>query len=62
MFDKHLSEANKTYFAHFKFAFFAGLLLLYAGLTSIIHAVIPSLFPFTSLKIVKKLIERSSPW
>ncbi|MDC6486967.1 MAG: DUF6356 family protein [Methylophilaceae bacterium] len=55
LFKKHLTEANKTYWNHFIFAFKAGFLLLYAGITSIIHAFIPSLFPFVSQKIVQKL-------
>ena len=59
MFKKHLNEAGKSYFEHFKFAFIAGFILIYAGITSIIHAFIPSLFPFTSQKIVKKLLDRS---
>ena len=59
MFEKHLNEAGKSYFEHFKFAFIAGFILIYAGITSIIHALIPSLFPFTSQKIVKKLLDRS---
>ena len=59
MFEKHLNEAGKSYFEHFKFAFIAGFIMIYAGITSIIHALIPSLFPFTSQKIVKKLLDRS---
>ena len=59
MFKKHLNEAGKSYFEHFKFALIAGFILMYAGITSIIHALIPSLFPFTSQKIVKKLLEQS---
>ena len=59
MFKKHLNEAGKNYIEHFKFAFMAGFILIYAGITSIIHALIPSLFPFTSQKIVKKLLEQS---
>ena len=59
MFKKHLNEAGKSYLEHFKFAFIAGFILIYAGITSIIHALIPSLFPFTSQKIVKKLLDRS---
>lgn len=59
MFEKHLNEAGKSYFEHFKFALVAGFILIYAGIASIIHAFIPTLFPFTSQKIVKKLTERS---
>ena len=59
MFKKHLNEAGKNYFEHFKFALIAGFILMYAGITSIIHALVPSLFPFTSQKIVKKLLDQS---
>ncbi|MDC0127776.1 DUF6356 family protein [Methylophilaceae bacterium] len=55
MFKKHLNESGKNYTEHFIFAFIAGWLLIYAGITSIIHSLIPSLFPFTSQKIVQKL-------
>ena len=60
MFKKHLESSGKSYWHHLGFAFFAGLLLIYAGITSIIHAFIPALFPFTSLNIVKKLVEKSN--
>ena len=59
LFRKHLTAAGKTYWKHFMFAFRAGFLLIYAGITSIIHALIPSLFPFVSQKIVQKLIKES---
>lgn len=59
MFDKHLREANKTYGEHFAFAFKAGFILLWAGATSIVHAFIPSLFPFTSRNIVARLAEEA---
>jgi len=59
LFRKHLTEAGKPYWKHFMFAFKAGFLLIYAGITSIIHALIPSLFPFVSQKIVQKLIKES---
>ena len=55
MFKQHLNESGKTYTEHFIFAFVAGWLLIYAGITSIIHSIVPSLFPFTSQKIVQKL-------
>jgi hypothetical protein len=57
MFKQHLNESGKTYSKHFIFAFTAGWLLIYAGITSIIHSLIPSLFPFTSQKIVRKLLK-----
>lgn len=59
MFKKHLTESNKTYCEHFAFALKAGVLLLWAAIASIIHAFIPSLFAFTSQKIVMKLAKQS---
>jgi len=45
--------------SHFKFAFIAGFILLYAGITSIIHAIFPCFFKFTSLKLVKSLLKKA---
>ncbi|MEK9771730.1 MAG: DUF6356 family protein [Nitrosomonadales bacterium] len=59
LFKKHLKEANKSYSEHFWFALKAGILLFLASITSILHAFIPSLFPFVSLKIVQKLYKAS---
>ena len=59
MFKKHLNEARKNFIEHFKFAFMSGFILMYAGIISIIHALIPCFFPFTSLKIVKILLDQS---
>ena len=59
MFKEHLKEAGKSYQKHFKFSFLAGFILIYAGILSIIHAFIPSLFPFTSQKIIQKLLDRT---
>jgi len=59
MFKKHLKEAGKSYWEHFKFAFIAGFILIYAGITSIIHAIFPCFFQFTSLKIVKYLMKKA---
>ena len=43
----HLREINKSYFVHFKDAFYYGLRLLIGGLAAIIHAIFP--FILTSL-------------
>jgi len=59
MFSKHLTESNKTYTEHFTLAFKAGFLLLWAGLTSIIHAFLPNVFAFTSRDIVLRLADES---
>lgn len=44
MFDKHLETSKVTYFEHLKWALLAGVRLIYAGVTSIIHGFIPTLF------------------
>jgi hypothetical protein len=44
MFDEHLKTSKVTYFEHLKWALLAGVRLIYAGVTSIIHGFIPSLF------------------
>jgi len=59
MFKKHLKEAGKSYWEHFKFAFIARFILIYAGITSIVHAIFPCFFQFTSLKIVKYLLKKA---
>jgi uncharacterized protein YjeT (DUF2065 family) len=56
---KHLKEAGKAYGPHGLFAVKAGVLLVYAGLASIIHGLIPALFPFKSRDIVRDLAEKS---
>ncbi len=58
MFKQHLNESGKNYSEHFIFAFITKWLMIYAGVNSIIHELIPSLFPFTSQKIVQKLLNK----
>jgi hypothetical protein len=57
MFD-HLQQANKTYTSHFSFAMKNGLLLLYAGVISLVHAIWPGVFKFTSRDIVLQIAQR----
>jgi len=38
---KHLLSRNTRYIPHFTFAFGAGVILLLAGLASIVHAIYP---------------------
>lgn len=52
MFDKHLDTSKVTYFEHLRWAVTAGLRLIYAGVSSIIHGVVPSLFDGTAPKQV----------
>ena len=55
---KHLTDSNVSYWEHLKFAVYAAVLLLWAGIASLIHAVIPSLFPGTAAYIVIKLYKK----
>lgn len=41
---QHIKDKQTTYRQHFRFAAGAGLVLLKAGIASIIHAVFPSVF------------------
>lgn len=61
VFHKHLTESGKTYLEHGRFAFKAGVLLLWAGVASIVHGLLPNLFPFVSRDIVLRLAEASRP-
>lgn len=58
IFCQHLEERNKRYWPHFAWAVYAGVLLIYAGIASIIHAIIPPLFSGTSERIVRDLSRR----
>lgn len=40
----HLSQVEETYFEHFRFAIWAGLVMILLGVVSIIHAIFPFLF------------------
>ncbi len=54
-FKKHLDDSNCGYFDHAKFAIYAGILLLVAGITSFIHALLLGFFKGTSAYVVIKL-------
>lgn len=43
--NEHLRVRNITYWLHFKFAFGAGIVLIAAGLVSIIHSILPNFMP-----------------
>jgi len=52
MFDKHLNESKVTYLEHLSWALISGIRLIYAGMASIIHGVLPSLFNSTAPRTV----------
>ena len=59
-FTKHTKETEnpQTYFEHGRFAFANSLILVFAGLIGMIHAVFPFLFPFTTSTIVIKSFKK----
>jgi hypothetical protein len=52
MFKDHLTKSKTSYVGHIVWAFLAGFRLVYAGVASIIHGIIPSLFNGTAPKII----------
>ena len=50
--NQHLKDSNTTYLNHSRWAFWAGIRLIWAGICSIIHAVHPNFFPGTAAKTV----------
>jgi hypothetical protein len=49
---KHLQDSQESYSSHCRWAVSAGFTMIWAGLLSIVHGLIPSLFPFRSAKTV----------
>ena len=43
--NEHLAARNTKYWPHFKFAFGAGIVLITAGIVSILHAIYPNFMP-----------------
>jgi hypothetical protein len=57
---RHLSQVEETYWHHFKFGVWAGFVLWYLGLISIIHAFFPFLLSRYPDKIYKYFQKNSS--
>jgi hypothetical protein len=49
---EHLEKSQESYGSHFVWAKIAGLRLIWAGIASIIHGLIPAFFPGTAAKTV----------
>jgi hypothetical protein len=49
---KHLEESRETYWSHCQWAVGSGFVMIWTGILSVIHGLIPSLFPFRSAKTV----------
>lgn len=52
MFKEHLTKSKSTYFLHLTWAVLAGFKLIYAGITSIIHGFIPTIFDGVAPKTI----------
>ena len=55
---RHLTKSKETWGRHCVFAFFAGVKLIYAGVSSIIHGLVPAFFEGTAAITVIKLYHR----
>tara|TARA_B100000131_G_C17936531_1_gene540559 strand:+ start:347 stop:598 length:252 start_codon:yes stop_codon:yes gene_type:complete len=51
----HVKKSGTTTIGHFKFAIYASVLLFYAAIASLIHALMPRFFESTAARIVAKL-------
>ena len=55
---KHLAKSKETYGRHCVFAFFAGMRLIFSGVASIIHGLVPAFFEGTAAISVIQLYHR----
>lgn len=55
---QHLEDSKTTWTEHTKFAFYASFMLFCAAFASLVHAILPSLFPSTAARIVAKLYKQ----
>ena len=51
----HLNESGKTYWQHTHWALKYGFILIWAGITSLIHAIFPLCFKYHSAKTVLRI-------
>lgn len=51
----HLKQVNQGYWEHFWFAQKWGLVLIGAGIASVIHGIFPPLFPFFAPRTVNRI-------
>jgi len=52
---EHLKSAGKNYSSHFRFAFYYGWLMTIGGLSSMVHAIFPALFPDYADRVARAL-------
>ena len=54
---RHLTKSKETWGRHCVFAFFAGVKLIYSGIASIIHGLVPAFFEGTAaITIIHNII------
>jgi len=62
---QHLKEANESYVTHGSFALKWGFFLIFTGIISILHGIVPALFPFQApknvLRVARLIQERNRP-
>ena len=54
---QHLYSVNESYFIHMKVAVKVGLNMILAGLTALIHALIPGIFQSNASNKIRELYE-----
>jgi hypothetical protein len=54
----HLKESNETYLSHCWWAIKSGIVMIVAGVISIIHGIFPNLFEFYTAKTVVDLYHK----
>jgi hypothetical protein len=57
---KHLKQVEESYSEHFKFAVWAGCVLVFLGLVSLIHAIFPFFLSRTPDKIYRYFVIKSN--
>lgn len=57
--NNHIQNSRKGWWRHTWFATWAGIVLIVAGVLSIIHALLPNLFPYLTERMIKNLLQQS---
>lgn len=55
---EHLGKSKESYFGHLIWAIASGFKLIWAGIASLIHGLVPGFFPGTAAKTVIKLYHK----
>ena len=57
----HLEKTKLSYWEHFVFSGKFTLLTFVAFLIGIVHTIVPQLFPYSSYKIQKDIVDKAGP-